>query len=153
MVKKKDIEELVIQHKKSTLKTHWNDSFFYNTTKYSGEIKPNEILLWRSSFYLRGAYPIYHLTFDENQKLNGIKALRNPYHILVNKIFVGLIIIPILLLLFTTEFKSALTGIFGVLFVLFLLNIILKRIRKYETKIITDELKEKIQEIENLNTI
>ena len=44
MVDKKNIEKLIIQNKKSTLKNHWNDAFFYNTTKYSGEIKQNELL-------------------------------------------------------------------------------------------------------------
>jgi len=149
MLEKKDLEKLVIQNKKSSLKNHWNDSFSINRTKYSGEIRKDEILLWSSSFFLRGAYPIYHLIFNENQHFTKLKIKKNPYHTLINKIFILLIITILILLIITSGLKNGFIGGLGVLFVLILLNLILKRVRKYETRILTEELKSKIHQIEN----
>jgi hypothetical protein len=151
MVEKKDIEKLILQNKKSTLKNHWNDAFFYNTTKYSGEIKPNELLIWRSAHFLRGVYPIFHLTFDQNGKLNGIKTKKNPYHSLLNKISIGFFIVLVLGLLIATEFKTAIIGIIGISIIGTLLNLVMSKAKKYETKILTDELKEAIENIERTN--
>ncbi|MEH1008374.1 hypothetical protein VDP25_11560 [Winogradskyella sp. ECml5-4] len=148
MVEKKDIEKLIIQNKKSTLKNHWNDVFFYNTTKYSGEIKPNELLIWRSAHFLRGAYPIFHLTFDQNAELNRIKTEKNPFHKLLNKISIGFFILLVLFLLITTEFKTAIIGIIGISVIGTLLYLVMSKTKKYETKILTDELKEAIETIE-----
>ena len=151
MVEKKDIEKLIIQNKKSTLKNHWNDAFFYNTTKYSGEIKSNELLIWRSSYFLRGAYPIFRLTFDQNGKLNGIKTEKNPYYKLLNKISITFLIVLNLVLIFTTEFKPAVLGIIGISLLGFFLYLFLFNVTKYETKILTKELKEAIENIEKEN--
>ena len=148
MVEKKDIEKLIIQNKKSTLKNHWNDAFFYNTTKYSGEIKPNELLIWRSAHFLRGAYPIFHLSFNQNAELNGIKTEKNPYHKLLNKISIGLFIVLALVLLFMIEFKTAIIGIIGISVIGTLLHLVMSKAKKYETKILTDELKVAIENIE-----
>ncbi len=151
MVEKKDIEKLILQNKKSTLKNHWNDAFFYNTTKYSGEIKPNELLIWRSSHFLRGVYPIFHLTFDQNNELNGIKTEKNPYHKLLNKITIGVLIVFILGLFFSTNIKTAISGTIGISVVLLLLRLVLGKAKKYETKLLTDELKGAIENIEQSN--
>ena len=151
MVEKKDIEKLIIQNKKSTLKNHWNDAFFYNTTKYSGEIKPNELLIWRSAHFLRGAYPIFHLTFNQDGELNGIKTEKNLYHKLLNKISIGFFIVLALVLLFTTEFKTAIIGIIGISIIGILLHLVMSKAKKYETKILTDELKDAIENLEREN--
>lgn len=151
MVEKKDIEKLIIQNKKSNLKNHWDDAFFYNTTKYSGEIKQKEILIWRSSHFLRGVYPIFHLTFDENNKLNGIKTEKNPYHKLLNKIVIGFFILIVLLLLLANEFKTAVFGIIGISIFGILLHLFMSKSKKYETKLLTDELKASIENIEQTN--
>ncbi len=86
MIEKKDIQKLVLERKKSTLRTHFNDMFFVNNLRYSGEIRKNEILLWYSSHWLRGGYPIFHLAFDSENKLAGIKTELNPFGKLLNKI-------------------------------------------------------------------
>mgnify|MGYP001265544311 CR=1 FL=1 len=85
MLQKQNLK-LIVQNKKSNLTNHWNDVFHYKTTKYSREIKRNELLIWRSSHFLRGAYPIFNLTFNQNDELNGIRTKKNPYHKLLNKI-------------------------------------------------------------------
>jgi len=151
VAEKKDIEKLIVQNKKSNLKNHWNDAFFYNTTKYSGEIKPNELLIWRSSHFLRGAYPIFHLTFDQNNKLNGIKKEKNPYHKLLNKITIGFLIVLISGLFLSTDLKMAVIGTIGISVIGLLLRLVLGKAKKYETKLLTDELKEAIENIEQAN--
>jgi len=151
VAEKKDIEKLIVQNKKSNLKNHWNDAFFYNTTKYSGEIKPNELLIWRSSHFLRSAYPIFHLTFDQNNKLNGIKKEKNPYHKLLNKLTIGFLIVLITGLFITTELKTAIIGTIGIAVIGTLLSLVLRKSKRYEIKLLTDELKEAIENIEQLN--
>ena len=149
MIERNDIEKLIVEHKKSNLKNHWDDAFFYNAAKYSGEVKPNEILLWRSAYFLRGAYPIFHISFDPNGKLNGIKIEKNPYHKFLNKLFVGIFAMIIGFMFITTELRFAILMTCGMAFVGFLLNIVLKKSRKYEIKKITDELKQTIENIEH----
>ncbi|GAA0872180.1 hypothetical protein GCM10009117_13270 [Gangjinia marincola] len=151
MAEKKDIEKLIVHNKKSNLKNHWNDAFFYNTTKYSGEIKPNELLIWRSSYFLRGVYPIFHLTFDQNKKLTGIKKEKNPYHKFLNKITMGFLIVMISGLFLSTDFKMAIIGTFGILVIGLLLSFVLGKAKKYETKLLTDELQRDIENIELIN--
>jgi len=150
MVEKKDIEKLIIQSKTSNLKNHWKDSFFYNTTKYSGEIKHNKLLIWRSSHFLRGAFPIFRLTFDQNNTLNGIQTEKNQYHKLRNKITIGFLILAVLALLLTTELRTAIFGIIVIFIITFLLHSVMSNINTYETKILTEELKEAIEYIEHL---
>ncbi len=147
MAQKKDIQKLIIQHKKSTLKNHWNDVFFYNTTKYSGEVKPNALLIWRSAHSLRGAYPIFHLTFDQHGELNGIKTEKNPYDKFLNKLTIGFFTLLTLALLFTTEMKTVILYIIAMSVVGILLHLLVSKMKKYETKILTDELKEAIENI------
>ena len=153
MAEKKNIEKLIVQNKKSNLKNHWNDAFFYNTTKYSGEIKTNELLIWRSSHFLRGAYPIFHLTFDKNNKLNGIKKQKNPYHKLLNKITIGFLIVLISGLFLSTDLKMALIGTISILVIGFLLQLIIKKIKNHETKVLIKELKESIDYVEKANKL
>ncbi|SFS96552.1 hypothetical protein SAMN04487906_2380 [Zhouia amylolytica] len=151
MVEKKEIEKLIIQNKKSNLKNHLNDAFFYNTIKYSGEIKPNELLIWRSSHFIRGAYPIFHLTFNQNNQLIGIKKQKNPYHKLLNKITIGFLIVLISGLFLSTDFKMAVIGTIGISVIGLLLSLVLGKAKKYETKLLTDELKEAIENLEQAN--
>ena len=151
MLEKKDIEKLIIQNKKSNLINHFNDALIYNTTKYSGEIKPNELLIWRSSHFLRGAYPIFRLTFDQNGKLNGIKTEKNPYYKLLNKISIVFLIVLDLILIFATEFKPAVLSITGISLFAFFFYLLFFNAIKFETKILTEELKEAIEKIEKEN--
>ncbi|RVT71092.1 hypothetical protein EOD40_17645 [Flavobacterium sufflavum] len=153
MVKKDDLKKLIIENKKSTLKNHWKDTFFCNKIKYSGEIRPNEILLWRSSEYLRGNYPIFILNFDQNKNLIGIKTEKNPYHKFRNKQSTVIFSILILLLAYNTDLRETLIFTFAILIFGFLLHIVLSKARKYETKLLTNELRETIENIENIERI
>ena len=70
---------MFLENKIRTLGTHFIEAFFYNTLKYSGEIRKNEILLWTSSYWLRGGYPIFRLKFDSQNQLKGISSELNPF--------------------------------------------------------------------------
>ena len=148
MINKSDIEKLIVQHKKSNLKNHWSDAYFYNTAKYSGEVRSNEILLWRSSHFLRGAYPIFHMTFDQNDKLNRIRKEKNPFHKFINKFSIGFFTIVIITLFVLCEISFAVIASCGILLVRFLLNLVLKMSRNYEVTLITEELKLTLENIE-----
>ena len=151
MVKRKDIEKLIIQNKKSNLKNHWNDAFFKNSIKYSGEIRPNEILLWRSSHFLKGAYPIFYITFDQDENMIGIRTDKNPYHIVLNKISIAFLVLFITALFIFANLKLATIASSGILLFSFLINLVLNNSRKFEISLIQNELKETIGNIERQN--
>lgn len=148
MIERNDIEKLIVQHKKSNLINHWKDALFLNTFKYSGEIKPDEILLWRPTHFLRGAYPVFHISFDLNGKLKGIRIEKNPYHKFLNKFFIALFAIILTIIFLTIEFRLAVIMTCGMAFIGFLLNIVLNKSKKFERKQITDELQQTIENIE-----
>ncbi len=108
-------------------------------------------MIWRSAQFLRGAYPIFHLTFNQNGKLNGIKTEKNPYHKLLNKITIGFIIVVISGLFLTTNITMAVIGTIGISIIGFLLHLVLSKSKKYETELLTDELKDSIENIEREN--
>ena len=148
MVEKEEIQELIVQIKKSSLKNHTLDSLLYNTEKYSGEIREKEILIWRSAYFLRGVYPIFYLSFDNNDKLNGLRTEMNPFGKLVGKLTILVFMIFSISMLFWNELW---TGFFQTLFMLtggFLLYLIMRKAEKEEKKILTEELKTTIEEIE-----
>jgi len=151
VVKRKDIEKLIIQNKKSNLKNHWNDAFSKNAIKYSGEIRPHEILLWRSSLFLRGAYPIFHFTFDQDENMNGIRTEKNPYHIVLTRISIVLPVVFIAALFIFMNLELAIIASSGILILSFLLHLVLNKSRKFETNLIQNELKETIGNIERQN--
>lgn len=148
MIKKEDIEELVLEQKKSNLKTHFNDMFFINTIKYSGEVRKSEILLWCSSHWLRGGYPIFYLQFDRENNLTGIKSELNPFGKLVDKLAIVIIGIFALLPILRNRFSKGWLGTIFILFVAFVLFLIMRKASRSEKKIMTEELKESIENIE-----
>ncbi|MGR7812749.1 hypothetical protein [Lacinutrix undariae] len=150
MVKKTAIKSLIIQHKKNTLKTHFKDVFLRNTVSYSGEVKAHEILLWRSSIQLRAAYPVYHLKFDENDILIDISLQDNPYYKLLNKVFWGVQLLLFPCLLIVSGFKSACTALVVQIIIMFLFQLLFKRIKRFETKVMTNELETKIKTLDGV---
>ncbi len=148
MIEKGDIQKLVLDRKKSTLKAHFNDMFFINNLRYSGEIRKNEILLWYSSHWLRGGYPIFHLRFDSDNKLIGIKTELNPFGKLLRKIIPVIIGIFAFLPIIGNGFSQGWLGSVFILLVAYVLFIIMRRATRLEKKIMTDELKETIENIE-----
>lgn len=148
MIKKEDIEKLVLEQKKSNLKTHFNDMFFISTIRYSGEIRKKEILLWCSSHWLRGGYPIFHLQFDSENNLVGIKSELNPFGKLFDKVAIILIGLFALLPIFGNGFSKGWLGSIFIILVAFVLFLIMRKATKSEKKIMTEELKESIENIE-----
>lgn len=151
MVSKKDIENLIVQRKKSNLKNHWKDSININKTKYSGEIRPNEVLLWSSAAFLRGTYPIFHLKFDKDGKLYKIRLEKNPFNQFLYKITIGFYLVLTLVFFMTFKFKIAMFGFVGYSIIGFLIFLAFRNHKKTETKILMDELKQAIKTIEKSN--
>ncbi|MBF4464999.1 hypothetical protein [Flavobacterium sp. LC2016-12] len=151
MVDKKDIEKLIIQSKKSNLITHFKDSQSYNTTKYSGEIRNNEILIWRSAYFIRGVYPIFHLTFDQNNKLKEIKMEKNPFNIFLDRVTIVVLIILIVTVFISTNLITTIFAILAITLIGFLMRLLLSKSKIFETKILIEELKTTINNLEGLN--
>jgi hypothetical protein len=152
MVNKKDIEKLIIQNKKSNLITHFKDSQSYNTTKYSGEISDKEILIWRSAYFIRGDYPIFHLTFDDNNKLKEIKMGKNPFNIFLDRVTIAVLIILIITVFISTNLKTTFFAILAITLIGFLMRLLLAKSKIFETKILIEELKTTINNLDELYT-
>lgn len=148
MIEKKDIEKLIITKKKNNLINHWKDAFITNTTKYSGEVLENEILLWRSSRHLRGAYPIFRISFHKNEKIKGIKTEDNPFYKLNKKIILIILILISLALFSLDEIRQTLIAITIISIIVASLYILLTKKKKFETKYLIEELQETIENIE-----
>ncbi|MEQ5790724.1 hypothetical protein J4E06_06655 [Muricauda sp. NFXS6] len=148
MIEKNDIEKLVLNRKKSSLRNHFNDMFFMNNIRYSGEIREKEILLWYSSFWLRGAYPIFHLNFDSDKKLVGLKLEKNPFGKLLDKIALFLVLVFASIPIIISGLAKGWVGAVFVLFVAFILFLIMRKAAKTEKKIMTEELKDTVERIE-----
>jgi len=151
MVDKKDIEKLIIQNKKSNLITHFKDSQSYNTTKYSGEIRNKEILIWRSAYFIRGVYPIFHLTFDQNNKLKEIKMGKNPFNIFLDRVTIVVLIILIITVFISTNLITTIFAILAITIIGFLMRLLLAKSKIFETKILIEELKTTINNLDGLN--
>ena len=148
MLRKKDIETLIAEEKESKLATHFYDALTYNTTKYSGEVRKDEILLWSSSYWLRGGYPIFHLHFNTENLLVKITTEPNPFGKLINKLAIIAIVFFTLLPIIGYGLTE---GWFLSLFVLFVATVVFFIMRKSginEKQIMTQELKEAIEAIE-----
>ena len=117
---------------------------------YSGEVKAHEILLWRSSIHLRAAYPVYHLKFDENDILIDISLEDNPYYKSLNKVFWGVQLLLFPGLLIVLGFTSACTALVMQIIILFLFQLLFKRIKRFEAKVMTNELETKIKTLEEI---
>ncbi|KQC33207.1 hypothetical protein AAU57_07685 [Nonlabens sp. YIK11] len=148
MVQKSDVEKLIVQTKKSNLLNHWNDTLFYNTTRYSGEIKDKEILLWRSYRFLRGDYPVFHLSFDENEILSEIKLERNPFIIFLRKFVIGVSALLIIFMFLAADLGTAVAYTIWVIIIIALLSLVLGISRRSTVKYLTNELRQAIESFE-----
>lgn len=149
MITKKEIEKLIIRRKKSDLKNHFYTMLDYNSATYSGDIRNNEILLWKSTSFMRGNYPVFCLTFDTNENLKEISTQTNPFDKITGLIFKSVSILIIVSVFIFSDFEPALLQAMVIIVMLLLLSLLLKKITKYETSLLVIELKEIIKNIEN----
>ncbi|MGY5850919.1 hypothetical protein [Salegentibacter sp. F14] len=117
-------------------------------TKYYGEIKKDEILLWSSSYWLRFNYPIFVLKFNEDNILEGIRLEKNPLNKVLGKLL--LLVTGSFIVFFATilQLKAAIIIIlvlivFSLFFYLLLINQI-----NFEKRNMTLDLKKDIYSIE-----
>ena len=148
MLQKKDIETLIAEEKESNLATHFYDALTYNTTKYSGEVRKDEILLWSSSFWLRGGYPIFHLHFNTENLLVKITSEPNPFGKLLNKLGIGALVIFTTLPLIGLGLEEGWKLSLLVIIVALVVFLIMRKAGNQEKKIMTQDLRGSIEAIE-----
>ena len=148
MISKKDIEDLIIFKKKNSLLNHLNILFSHEYSKYYGEIKNDEVLIWHSSFWLRYHYPIFNLKFKDDN-LVALKLEKNPLQKAQELIFLIIWIIILISILLSFELQPAiLTSIIYILFTTFFGLLIRDRLKKERNYLIEDFRKE-LEEIES----
>ena len=98
MINKEDIEKLITFKRENSFTNHFQIFMTYDFTKYYGEIRENEILLWHSSYWLRLNYPIFILEF-KSDKLIGLKLEKNPIQ-KKSEIFISTLVLSLFIMLF-----------------------------------------------------
>ncbi|MEX0996057.1 MAG: hypothetical protein WDZ45_03295 [Flavobacteriaceae bacterium] len=94
-VTKKDVEKLIELRKENTFLHHlWNA--FSRDMRPKGEVKLNEIKVWRQNMWNMIFYPIFTFELDANKHLTNITDELNP----VGKTLIGIIIIGLISLIF-----------------------------------------------------
>jgi len=102
-INKKEIEKLIEISKKDTFFNHlWN--IISRDFSANGEVKQNEIKVWRQNFWNITIYPIFIFKFDSRNHLINITSKLNP----VGKLFNGLIALSFIFFVFpknTSDFE------------------------------------------------
>ena len=142
---KSDIEKLIQIKSKNTFKNHFLNSEF---GQYVGEVKPNELLIWKPTVFMKSTYPIFNLLFNENQKLVKIKLQKNPQRVIFDYLALTFIIIFNSLIFYHSSTKYIIPQFFGVLFVYGIVSWILWKGEKVEKKIQIEEFKKDVKELE-----
>ena len=100
-VTKKDVEELIELRKENTFLHHlWNA--FSGDMRPKGEVKLNEIKVWRQNMWNATFYPIFTFEFNANNHLTNITDKLNP----IGKTFIGIIVIGLLWLIFPKDLSE-----------------------------------------------
>lgn len=148
MIRKEDLTKLIARERKNTFFSHFKIFFSLDFTKYYGEIKKDEILLWSSSYWLRFNYPIFILKFNEDNILEGIRLEKNPLNKVLGKLL--FLVTGSFITFFATilQLKAAIIIIlvlivFSLFFYLLLINQI-----NFEKRNMTLDLKKDIYSIE-----
>jgi uncharacterized membrane protein len=76
MSTKKQIEKLVVKRRKSNLKNHF---LCNHGNGYSGDIRDNEIILWRYSLSVGNFFPVLRVKFDEQKKFRSVTGENNQF--------------------------------------------------------------------------
>lgn len=94
-VTKKDVEKLIELRKENTFLNHlWN--VFSRDIRPKGEVKLNEINVWRQNIWNMVFYPIFTFEFNANNHLINITDKLNP----IGKLLLGIIILGLIWLIF-----------------------------------------------------
>lgn len=149
MITKEQIVKKIVKKKKLNIFLSHLFLLINKDINYYGEINDHEILLWRSSFFLRIGYPIFVLKFDENNYLKEIGTKKNP----LAKAFTILGLTTILIYIFyefmISEFQQAFFKSVVILVMTLLFYLLSKKIIKFETKNQIDELNRDISKLKN----
>ena len=152
MITKTHFEKLVVKRKKSNFINHFFAAFNHDSPSYNGEILQNEILLWKSTFFMRCNFPVIHLMFYED-RFKEITTTRNQFHKVINILLVvGMMYIITVIftdnkLTILSSFKMAL--IYCIFFLI--VYLIFRYINKFERKNQIEELRSYIIKLESKN--
>ena len=147
-MKKNLIENLIVEEKESNFINHFLTIFKYNPAVYSGQSSETQILLWKTTLFLRCNYPIFCLTFDENKLFTKIEIKLNPVHKFFNYLIVSAFIILVIHEFIYTEFKPAIIFSFIMLLKFGLSFLLFHSILRFERKNQVKELQEKMEKLE-----
>ncbi len=79
MVNKKQVENLIYKKRENNLRNHFLTGWQRDVKTYTGEIKTQQIILWRYTWFIGYFYPILRVNFDENANLKSITAELNLF--------------------------------------------------------------------------
>ena len=136
MSTKEQVENLIKKERRSNVWNHFLCGL-HRQTYYSGEIREQEILLWRfSSWTFGNFYPLIRVSFNENGKIETVTAELNPFTKMLS-VFIGLMIIIVLI---EGQLKIVLSlTVCGITLMFFVL------IHKILKKIAIEDLRKKIK--------
>ena len=141
-ITKKDVIAHIFEHKKSNFKSHFF-TFFHRKKHLVGEVKSDEILLWKTNYWISGGFPVFKLEFNENDELIHITSTKNEFAKYSNFILFVPIISLILFSLLKIDFSLAsLILPFLLILILLALYFITGHIYSYEKKQLLIELYE-----------
>jgi|LakMenE01Jun11ns_1017448.scaffolds.fasta_scaffold9876840_2 hypothetical protein len=151
MVYKKDIESLIAVRINSTLKNHW---FYASSNKchVNGEVRENNILIWKNSYFLRMAYPIFVVSFDENDLYQTFKVIDNPYFALSKKVVFCLIILLLAVVFISYDLRTAMIGSSFIVLLSLAAYLVMKKSVAFETKILVENFKDELAKISAKNS-
>lgn len=87
-VTKKDVEKLIEVRKENSFFNHFWNVLIYDF-RPKGEIRSNEIKVWRQNMWNMTFYPVFTFEFNTNNHLTNIKDEINP----IGKTFIGILLI------------------------------------------------------------
>lgn len=93
-VTKKDVEKLIEVRKEDSFFHHFWNVLVYDF-RPKGDIRPNQVKVWRQNLWNMTFYPIFTFEFNANNHLTNIKDEVNP----IGKTFIGLLLLGFLYLI------------------------------------------------------
>lgn len=146
MISKKDVEKLIEIKTINSIKNHWSYSNL-NNFKINGEIRQKEILIWKNTFFLRTAYPIFIVYFDDNENYEKFEIIDNPFYLLLRKLIFLLISLLIVIVFFYYDYRTAIFGSIGIIFISIASFMIMHKSISFERSMIIKNFKYELLKI------
>lgn len=151
MIAKSQIVSLIKIKRKNNFFNHFLT--FDNTNDvYFGDIRKDEVFLWKKKRFLRKGYPLFHFTFNKKGELQKLEIIKKPFWQL-NVVILILCNIFFIVLFYRAaiNIKQFLLFVSWIGITEFLVIMILRKMIKFESNLIKLELKEKLISFKNLS--